>query len=179
MTERKPAGVSFSSWIDQQISEAAERGAFDDLPGAGKPLPRRDDFSGDAWIADWVRRSGGSPADCLPAPLRLRRESERLAETVHELRSEQEVRDSVAALNEQILAHRRIPADPPVFVPRVDEEAMIARWRAARQPPAPPAQAPPAQAPPTPPGGPLPGGGAPLLFLRRVWARASSRSGPS
>src|SRR5262245_50270332 len=36
MTERKPAGMSFTSWIDQQIEEAAERGAFDDLPGAGK-----------------------------------------------------------------------------------------------------------------------------------------------
>ena len=29
MTERKPSGMSFTSWIDQQISEAEERGAFD------------------------------------------------------------------------------------------------------------------------------------------------------
>jgi len=36
MTGRKPAGMSFPSWIDQQINEAAERGAFDHLPGAGK-----------------------------------------------------------------------------------------------------------------------------------------------
>ncbi|HUA42024.1 MAG TPA: DUF1992 domain-containing protein, partial [Streptosporangiaceae bacterium] len=39
MTERKPHDVTFRSWIDQQISEAEERGAFDNLPGAGKPLP--------------------------------------------------------------------------------------------------------------------------------------------
>jgi hypothetical protein len=31
MTERKPPGMSFTSWIDQQISGAEERGAFDDL----------------------------------------------------------------------------------------------------------------------------------------------------
>jgi hypothetical protein len=132
MNERKPPDLSFASWIDQQIAEAAARGAFDDLPGTGKPLPGRDDFSGEAWIADWVRRSGGSPQDCLPAPLRLRRESEILSETVGELRSEQEVRECVAALNEQIMAHRRIPVGPPVFVPRVDEEAMVARWKEAR-----------------------------------------------
>ena len=39
MTERKPPEITFASWIDQQINEAAERGAFDNLPGAGKPLP--------------------------------------------------------------------------------------------------------------------------------------------
>ena len=70
MTDRKPVGTSFSSWIDQQISEAAERGAFDDLPGAGQPLPKRNDFDGQAWLADYVRRQGGSIEDTLPAPLR-------------------------------------------------------------------------------------------------------------
>ena len=40
MTERKPREISFTSWIDRQINEAQERGDFDNLPGAGKPLPR-------------------------------------------------------------------------------------------------------------------------------------------
>jgi hypothetical protein len=35
MTERKPADMSFRSWVEQQISEAEERGAFDNLRGAG------------------------------------------------------------------------------------------------------------------------------------------------
>ena len=30
--------VQYESWIDRQIREAIERGAFDDLPSAGKPL---------------------------------------------------------------------------------------------------------------------------------------------
>jgi hypothetical protein len=132
MTERKPAGMSFTSWIDQQISEAAERGAFDDLPGAGKPLPKSNDFDGQAWVADYVRREGGSVDDCLPTPLRLRKESERLAETVRGLRSEQQVRDAVAELNDQIVQWRRLPLGPPIFVPLVDDEVIVAGWRDAR-----------------------------------------------
>ena len=53
MTERKPPEISFASWIDQQINEAAERGAFDNLPGAGKPLPKRGAAGdGQAWLRD-------------------------------------------------------------------------------------------------------------------------------
>ncbi|NED90626.1 DUF1992 domain-containing protein, partial [Streptomyces sp. SID11233] len=37
MTQRKPPGLDFESWIDRQIREAEERGEFRAL--AGKPLP--------------------------------------------------------------------------------------------------------------------------------------------
>ena len=59
MTERKPPGISFTSWIDRQINEAAKRGAFDNLPGAGKPLPKRED-DGEAWLREYLRREGVS-----------------------------------------------------------------------------------------------------------------------
>jgi Domain of unknown function (DUF1992) len=134
---RKPAGMSFTSWIDQQVHEAAERGAFDNLPGAGKPLPRRpksDD--GMAWLRGYLRREGVSPQEMLPTPLRLRKEIERLAETVGSLPSEQAVRDEAAALNRQIAAWRRIPEGPPIYVRLVDADAMVARWREAQPPPA-------------------------------------------
>lgn len=36
--ERKPGPKNWESWIDQQIREAQEQGAFDDLPGKGQPL---------------------------------------------------------------------------------------------------------------------------------------------
>jgi hypothetical protein len=139
MTERKPPGMSFTSWIDQQISEAEERGAFDDLPGAGQPLPNRpEDEDGLAWVRNWMRREGVSPEVMLPEPLKLRRESARLAETVHDLPSEQKVRDAVAELNDRIMEWRKIPLGPPIFVPLVDEEKMLGLWR-ERQPAAPPA----------------------------------------
>jgi DnaJ homologue, subfamily C, member 28, conserved domain len=136
MTERKPPGTSFASWIDRQIAEAQERGAFDNLPGAGQPLPRRDEDAGQAWLRDYMRREGVSSDDLLPTPLRLRKEAERLADSVPGLRSEQEVREAVADLNDRILQWRRIPLGPPVFLPLIDEDALVARWRGARPAPA-------------------------------------------
>ena len=107
MTERKPREITFASWVDQQISEAAERGAFDDLPGAGKPISRRGGT--DAWLQDYLRREGVSADELLPTPLRLRKEVERLAASVQDLRSEQEVREVVKGLNRQIAEWRRLP----------------------------------------------------------------------
>jgi len=134
MTERKPREMSFTSWIDQQVADAGRRGLFDDLPGAGKPLdirPEGGDF-GQAWVRDYTAREGVPPEEFLPAPLRLRREIERLAETAGEMRSEAEVRDTVADLNRRIVEWRRIPVGPPVHVPLVDAEEMAGRWRAAQ-----------------------------------------------
>jgi len=151
MTERKPPDISFASWIDQQINEAAERGAFDGLPGAGKPIPRRaqaDD--GQAWLRDYLRREGVSAEELLPAPLRLRKEIERLTGTVRDLHSEREVRELVTGLNQRILQWRRIPEGPPVYLRLVDEETMVTRWREARPPPSSPAPAGPDPASPPP-----------------------------
>jgi hypothetical protein len=138
MTERKPTGMSFRSWIDQQISDATERGAFDNLQGAGKPLPKRsDDEDGQAWVLDYLRREGVSTDVLLPPPLKLRKEAAVLAETVGELRSEQDVRAVVTDLNHRITEWRRIPVGPPIFVPLVDEDAMVAAWQAAKPAPEP------------------------------------------
>jgi hypothetical protein len=147
MTERKPPEMTFRSWIDQQISEAADRGAFDNLPGAGKPLPDRPDPDGLAWLRDYVRREGVSTEELLPTPLRLRKQVHRLTETVPSMHSEQEVRDAAAELNEQIMEWRRIPLGPPVIVPLVDVEALVSTWHDA-QPVAPPTQAAGAAPPP-------------------------------
>jgi hypothetical protein len=140
MTERKPPGLSFTSWIDQQIQEAADRGAFDDLPGAGKPLPQHRDDDGQRWIREKLRREGVSGDQLLPPPLKLRKERARLLDAVPSLASEENVRDAVADLNRRIAEWRRIPVGPPVFVQLVNADEMISRWRAAH-PPAPPAAA--------------------------------------
>ncbi|HEX6524034.1 MAG TPA: DUF1992 domain-containing protein [Streptosporangiaceae bacterium] len=131
MTERKPKEMGFTSWIDQQIREAEERGLFDDLPGTGKPIPtrRQEADYGLAWARDYARREGVPEEELLPTPLRLRKEAERLTETVQELGSEQEVRDAVAGLNRRIMEWRRMPLGPPIFVPLVGEEKLLSRWR--------------------------------------------------
>jgi DnaJ homologue, subfamily C, member 28, conserved domain len=157
MTERKPRQQSFPSWIDQQIADAEDRGVFDNLPGAGKPLnikPTGDGDFGQAWVHDYARREGVSPEEFLPTPLKLRREIEQLAETVAEMRSESEVRETFGDLNRRIVEWRRIPVGPPIHVPLVNVDDMVARWHTARaakavQAPAPPAPpAPGAQAAP-------------------------------
>jgi Domain of unknown function (DUF1992) len=129
MTERKPPEISFTSWIDQQVTEAAERGAFDNLPGSGKPLPAREADAGQAWLREYLRREGVSAEEALPTPLKLRREIERLTETVQDLPSEQKVREVVAELNRRIMEWRRIPLGPPLYLRLVDEELMVSRWR--------------------------------------------------
>jgi Domain of unknown function (DUF1992) len=142
MTERKPPDMSFRSWIDQQIDEAAERGAFADLPGAGKPLPNKgDEDAAEAWLREYVRREGVSAEEFLPVPLKLRKERERLADAAPGLPSEQAVREAAAELNERILKWRRIPLGPPIFVPLADAEDLARRWREARPAGPPPAAA--------------------------------------
>ena len=132
MTERKPHQISFTSWIDRQISEAQERGAFDNLPGAGQPLPKRA-LNADAWLRDYLDREGVSAEEMLPVPLRLRKEAERLADTLEGLRSEQDVREVVRDLNRRILEWRRIPVGPPVVLrlpprPERPERPASPRW---------------------------------------------------
>jgi hypothetical protein len=134
MTERKPPGMTFTSWIDKQICEASLRGACDDLPGAGKPLPQHPDDGGERWLREYLRREGVSADELLPPPLKLRKERTRLIDGVADMASEEEVREAVSELNHRIAEFRRIPVGPPIFVPLLDKDEMVGRWRAARKP---------------------------------------------
>ena len=157
MTERKPQSMSFNTWIDQQIAEAEKRGVFDNLPGAGKPLPLKPQDGvdyGQAWVRDYARREGVAAEEFLPTPLRLRKEIEQLTESVGEMASEEDVREIVGDLNRRILEWRRFSEGPPVFVRLVSKEEMLDHWRSAQaakraRPPARPAADP---APETPRG---------------------------
>ncbi len=120
--------------MDRQIREAAERGEFDNLLGAGKPLRNLSGPEDEQWwIKDWVRRENVSPDALLPLPLLLRREVEHLPETVRGLRSEETVREAVAELNRRILDYLLTPSGPPVSIRRVDAERIVAAWRAERE----------------------------------------------
>jgi hypothetical protein len=47
------------SLVERKIREAMERGDFDDLPGAGKPIPdlhRPEDEL--TWVRKWMQREG-------------------------------------------------------------------------------------------------------------------------
>jgi Domain of unknown function (DUF1992) len=147
MTERKPPGMSFETWVDQQIAQAQARGAFDDLDGAGRPLPRRErEQSSYDWALDWARRQSTDPRDLLPPGMALRRERDELPGRVAGLPSEAAVRAVVDDFNARVQAFWRRPQESRwAPVPGLaDVEALVAHWAATRPPPAPPAEAPPA-----------------------------------
>ncbi len=56
------------SWVDRTIREAIERGEFDDLPGAGKPLPvLAEPYEPNWWVRRWMEREGITAAELRAA----------------------------------------------------------------------------------------------------------------
>lgn len=131
MTERKPAGVSFESWIDKQIREAEERGAFASLPGAGEPLPDNGEAYDELW---WVKRKlAHEGVSVLPPTLALRKEAEDALAAAAQAPSESEVRRIVTDLNDKIRAAlRNPPPGPPLGLTPLDPEEIVRDWRERR-----------------------------------------------
>ena len=62
--------MRFETWVERQIREAQERGEFDDLPGAGQPLPGLTGQYDELW---WVKRvAEREHLSLLPPMLALR-----------------------------------------------------------------------------------------------------------
>lgn len=123
----------FESLIDKQIRDAQARGAFDELPGQGKPLA--DDgapYDEDWWLKQLAKRDDVGPY-ALPEPLALRRLAQDLRAGDVEARSEAEVRAAAEKYNARAeKARRRTYSGPSVHIPSVDVEQAVAAWRAHR-----------------------------------------------
>jgi hypothetical protein len=131
MTERKPPGMTWETWIDRQIREGMEQGSFDNLPGTGRPLPGLDRPRDEMWwVRDKLRREQLS---YLPPTLAVRKELEDTLVKVGRATRESEVRELVEAINTRI---RRVnataTAGPPSTVVPLDVDDVVARWRVAR-----------------------------------------------
>lgn len=137
MTERKPPGMKFETWIEKQIRDAEDRGAFENLPGAGKPIPGLGGPQEEQWwVKDYIRCEKLDTDALLPTPLLLRKEIERLPGTVAKLRTEQEVRDTVDELNKRIMDWLRDGTGPQIHVGRVNADKVVEQWLADRPAPA-------------------------------------------
>jgi Domain of unknown function (DUF1992) len=133
MTERKPSGISFESWVDKQVREAEERGDFDDLPGTGKPLPcSSGPHDENRWIKQKLASEGLSTDALLPTPIQLRKEIDRLPDTVRGLKSERAVREVVTNLNHEIVDWLRAPSGPRIPMHPVDADDVVEQWRSDR-----------------------------------------------
>ncbi|SBT66704.1 protein of unknown function (DUF1992) [Micromonospora sediminicola] len=120
--------------VEAQIRSAQERGEFDNLPGAGKPIPGRDlPYDEGWWIRSFMEREQ-IPSDLmLPTPLQLRRRIEQLPAELRDLPTEEAVRSYVAALNTEVVAWLRTPTGPRVVVRPVNVDEAVRRWRADRE----------------------------------------------
>jgi hypothetical protein len=122
----------YESWVDRQVREAIERGEFDNLPGAGKPLHGLNGRQDENW---WIRQKleREDIRGALPTSLSLRREVEELPDTLAAERDEQSVREIVEHLNARIrdAVARRVEG-PVVFIKMVDVEAAVQQWRSRR-----------------------------------------------
>jgi Domain of unknown function (DUF1992) len=128
MTGRKPPGVGFETWVERQIREATERGEFDDLPGAGKPIPDLDEPHDELWwVKGKLRRENFS---WLPPTIALRKEAEEALEAALQAATEDEVRRIVAAINGKIVdGNRKAASGPPLNLVPFDVDHVLRRWR--------------------------------------------------
>ena len=125
-----PAKISESINVtDEQIRRAREDGAFDNLPGAGKPLPDLEGgYDPDWWVKKLVQREKVS---VLPPALELLRKVESEMKKIWALRSEADVRAQVLGLNVEIArANARTAEGPPTRLGLLDPDAIVAQWRA-------------------------------------------------
>jgi hypothetical protein len=127
MTDRKPPGVSFETWVERRIREATERGEFDNLPGAGKPIPDLDEPHDELWwVKGKLRRENFA---YLPPTIALRKEAETALEAAANAATEDEVRQIVTAINRRIAdGNRRAASGPPLNLTPFDVERVVRRW---------------------------------------------------
>ena len=119
------------TWVDLQIRQAMERGEFDDLPGAGKPIEGLGaEHDPDWWLKQLIERERIA---VLPPALQLRKDDHELDGLLDKLASEDEVRKQVEDFNARVIRARYTPVDgPPLITMPRDVEETVAAWRARR-----------------------------------------------
>ncbi len=117
----------FESIADRRIREARAAGLFDDLPGAGKPLPDLDRERASGWWAARVVALERDKARHEDLTVRMGSETARL----WRLETEAELLDRVEALNRLLAEYNRTTS----FVDHrlLEPEAMVHSWRSSQR----------------------------------------------
>jgi len=132
MSERKPEGMQFESFVEQQIRKAQEEGAFRNLPGAGKPIPDVDKPLDELWWLKAKLKSEG--LELLPEALLVRRDVERGLERARGLSTERDVRALLLVLNARIrILNTTTTGGPATSVAPIDVEQAVLHWKSARR----------------------------------------------
>ncbi len=124
-----------AQWVDLQVRAAIERGEFDNLPGAGKPIRGLDPagtHDPDWWLKQLIAREQVSGV--LPPALALRKEDAELEAQIDREPNPESVRTLVEEFNRRVVeARRQLAGGPPVVTPLRDVEAEIAAWQERRR----------------------------------------------
>ncbi len=129
----------FESPVERAIREAQERGEFDNLPGAGKPLRNlgsADVDDPDWWVKGLLQREQLDLTGAMPPALALRKEAAGFPESLLDLRTEEGVRAVLDDYNHRVRADRLRPAVgplPPLLAKTVDVDDLAAQWRSLRE----------------------------------------------
>lgn len=120
------------TWVEQQIRVAMEKGEFDNLPGAGKPIQDLgSSHDPDWWLKKLVERERIA---VLPPSLQLRKDDAELDARLDELFAEAEVRREVEDFNARVMRARYSPQDgqPPLITMPRDLDETVAAWQQRR-----------------------------------------------
>ena len=123
----------WESPVEKAIREAQERGEFDNLPGAGKPIADLGvEHDKDWWLKKLIERE--RITGVLPPSLQLRKDDAELDAQLDRHTAESEVRRLLEDFNARVLKARYTPVDgPPLITQPRDVEAEVAAWRARAQ----------------------------------------------
>jgi hypothetical protein len=121
-----------AQWVEIQVEQAIRRGDFDDLPGAGKPIPGLDaPHDPDWWLKRLIERERIS---VLPPALALRTEDAGMDEALDREPNADAVRRVVEDFNARIIdARRQLQGGPPVITPLRDPDREIEAWNDRRR----------------------------------------------
>lgn len=119
------------TWVDLQVRRAMERGDFNDLPGAGKPIEGLGtQHDPDWWLKQLVERERIA---VLPPALQLRKDDAELDDRLDRLDVEREARSCVEEFNARVLRARYTPVEgPPLITMPRDVDTTIEAWRERR-----------------------------------------------
>ncbi|VXB89542.1 DUF1992 domain-containing protein [Aeromicrobium sp. 9AM] len=121
-----------AQWVELQVHQAIRRGEFDNLPGAGKPIPDLDaPHDPDWWLKRLIERE--RITGVLPPALALRTEDARMDDTLDRETTPDGVRRVIEDFNARIVeARRQLQGGPPVITALRDPDDEMRAWNQRR-----------------------------------------------